>query len=76
VGGSGGVASAQAINNSTASADNTANNTFVGVYATNGSTAAGSSGAPPVCAPAAGGVAVVVSPAGNCGPVDQSPFAH
>ena len=71
----GGNAVAQAINNSTASAENGANSTFVGVYATNGSTASGSNTAPPVCLPASGGIAVVVSPAGNCGPVDQSPFA-
>jgi len=74
--GNGGSAQADAFNNSTATALNSASNTFVGAYAVNGSTASGSDSSPPVCEPGPRkGIAVVVSPAGNCGPVDRSPFA-
>jgi hypothetical protein len=43
-------------------------------YAANGSSATGSDTKAPKCTPGPnGGIAVVVSPAGSCGPVNSSP---
>jgi hypothetical protein len=73
----GGVSIAEARNGSSALASTGTPNSFVCAYAVNGSFASASDTSAPLCdATARGGIAVVVSPKGNCGPVDQSPCAQ
>jgi hypothetical protein len=72
----GGFAIAQAVDGATAAASDSTPDTTVCAYATDGATASGSDTSAPVCEPSSSGsIAVVVSPAGNCGPVAESPCA-
>ena len=70
-----GEAVAEAFNNSTATAANNTLGAFVCAYATNGSSVGASSTSAPNCSPGVGGIAVAVSPMGNCGPVEETPCA-
>jgi hypothetical protein len=72
----GGSVIAQALDGSTATASDNTPDTTVCAYATDRATASGSDTSAPVCQPAgSGSIAVVVSPAGNCGPVAEGPCA-
>ena len=69
---SNGNAFANAVNDSSAAASVTTANGFACAYANNSSTATASDTSAPICA---GAGAVVVSSAGSCGPVADSPCA-
>jgi len=65
---------AEALNGSETIASDSTSNTVVCAYAANGATATGSDTNAPRCMPGPnGGIAVVVGPAGSCGPVNSSP---
>jgi hypothetical protein len=72
----GGFIIAQALDGATATASDSTPDTTVCAYATDGATASGSDTSAPICEPSSvGSIAVVVSPAGNCGPIAESPCA-